>query len=197
MKHPTREEFLIWAGGFLLGMLLLALLLAAAAGLTPLHDVHWSLRDAAIGAAAALVMLGAFGFIAPVRDQAEEILGPSLAACRWSDLLILAALVGIVEELLFRGVLEPWLARWHPLAAFIGVNALFGALHAVSLPYALVAGALGMILSALAHHPGDFNLLRPITAHAVYDYLGFLLIVRSTRAAQRSLEVPLPEPNGE
>src|SRR5262245_40963532 len=109
-------------------MLLLTMGLWSWAGLSPLTEIRWNFRDFGIGVGAALAMMLVFGFIAPVRKQAEEILGSSLAACRWYDLIPIAILVGIIEELLFRGVLEPWAARIDPWAAFIGVNVFFGLL---------------------------------------------------------------------
>lgn len=185
MNPVRREDFLAFVGAYLAGLLLLTLGLAAVAGLSPLQLIHPALTDLAIGAAAAGIMVAAFGFLPPVRQQAEEILGPSLAVCRWYDFIPLAVLVGLIEELLFRGVLEPWLARdVSPRLAFWSVNLLFGLLHAVSVPYAVVAGLLGCLLSLLAHEPGEFNLFRPIVAHAVYDYIGFIWIAGSFRRQQ-------------
>lgn len=185
MNPVRREDFLAFAGAYLAGLLLLTLGLAAVAGLSPLQTIHPALMDLAIGTAAAGAMVAVFGFLPPVRQQAEEILGPSLAVCRWYDFIPLAVLVGLIEELLFRGVLEPWVARdVSPRLAFWSVNLLFGLLHAVSVPYAVVAGLLGCLLSLLAHGPGEFNLFRPIVAHAVYDYIGFIWIASSSRRGQ-------------
>jgi hypothetical protein len=191
-----RKNFLAFSGLFLGGLLLLTLLLAALSGVSPFDKIRLSVADLLIGAAAALGMMAVFGFISPVRQQAEDIMGPPLAACRWYDLLLLAILVGLIEELLFRGVLEPWGAQISPLASFLGVNLLFGLLHAVSIPYAVVATLLGGVLSLLAHWPGEFNLLRPITAHALYDFIGFLWIAEGWR--QRSgpqTKLPLQRPD--
>jgi len=183
LPSDTRREFLNQSAAFLFILLCLALGLSHWAGLTPLSQIHWTMRDVLIGLIAAGVMILVFSRFTSVRNQAERILGPALASCRWDDLLILAALVGLIEELLFRGVLEPWAARIHPVLAFCGVNLLFGLLHAVSVWYAVVATILGGFLSLLAHGPGDFNLLRPIIAHAVYDYIGFLWLASEYRGA--------------
>ena len=47
-----------------------------------------------------------------IKDFLFEALGPSLAACRWYELLLVAALAGVGEELLFRGFFQQWLLRW-------------------------------------------------------------------------------------
>ena len=183
MNLHQREAFLTYTTLFLLVLLVITMGLAAWGDLRPLAHVAWTWRDLGIGVGCAILMISVFGFITPVRNEAEEILGPSLAACRWYDFIPLAILVGIIEELLFRGVLEPWAARLDPLGAMIAVNVLFGLLHAVSWSYAIVAAVLGGVLSLLAQGPGEYNLLRPIVAHAVYDYFGFLWIARSFRMA--------------
>lgn len=167
-----------------MGLLALTMGLAWWSGIQPFRQITWSAWDFGIGVLAAVLMMSVFGLVGSVRKQAEEALGASLAACTWYDLALMAVLVGIIEELLFRGVLEPWIARWNPLAAFLLVNILFGLLHAVSLAYGLVAAALGGILSLLTHSVGEFNLLRPIVAHAVYDYIGFLWIAASYRKSR-------------
>ncbi|WP_437225638.1 CPBP family intramembrane glutamic endopeptidase [Planctomicrobium sp. SH661] len=190
MNFQDRRSFLNYSGVFLLVLLGVSLLLAAVAGISPLREIHWSWRDAVIGVVAAVLMVLAFCFITSVRDQAEQILGPALANCRWYDLIILATLVGVIEELLFRGVLEPWVARIDPTFALISVNLFFGLLHSVSVAYAAIATVLGGVLSGLAHGPGDFNLLRPMVAHAVYDYIGFVWLAsryRKFRSAQDEL----------
>jgi uncharacterized protein len=183
-----RDDFLTFTSLFLFGLLLITMLLAWLADVQPLRSVSWSLWDASIGVGAAVLMTAVFSFAVSVREQAEEALGPSLAACTWYDLALLAVLVGIIEELLFRGVLEPWMARWSPVAAFVIVNVVFGLLHAVSWMYAVVAATLGCLLSLLAHGAGEweFNLLRPIVAHAVYDYIGFVWIASSYRRSRPS-----------
>lgn len=179
MRIQHREDFLTFSAIFLLGLLLVSMGLAWLGDVDPMLHVHWSWLDLGIGVVSAFAMTIAFASFTSVRNEAEEALGQSLAMCRWYDLAILATLVGIIEEILFRGVLEPWAAKIDPLAALIAVNLFFGALHAISRLYFLVATILGMYLSLLAHGFDDFNLLRPIVAHAVYDYIGFIWIRNS------------------
>ncbi|MCA8997820.1 MAG: CPBP family intramembrane metalloprotease [Planctomycetaceae bacterium] len=191
-----REGFLTYSFSFLLVLLLLTMWLAWLLDVQPIRTIHWSLQDFAMGSLAALGMMAAFSAFGSVRQQAEDILGPMLARCHWYDLLVLATFVGIVEELLFRGLLEQWLSRVDPWFAFFAVNILFGLLHAVSAWYAVLAAILGGILSLLAQIPGEYNLLRPIVAHGLYDYIGFLWVARAIRRRQVADEFPqddLPE----
>ncbi|MEX0645082.1 MAG: CPBP family intramembrane glutamic endopeptidase [Parvularculaceae bacterium] len=75
---------------------------------------------------------------------------------------------GIGEELLFRGVLQTWMAGLMPVwLAIILSNLIFGALHARTVLYAIIAGLVGVYLGALLEISG--NLLAPIIAHALYD----------------------------
>jgi membrane protease YdiL (CAAX protease family) len=177
----TREDFLTFTGIFLFALLGVTVLLAHWADVPLTSQVNWSTRDFGIGAVAAVAMFFAFSWITSVREQAGDALGHSLAQCYWYDLAIMALLVGTIEEFMFRGLLEQWLARWNPLGAFLIANAIFGLLHAMSPQYAILAALLGCILSLLTWWVGDFNLLRPIVAHALYDFIGFTVIAAEYR----------------
>jgi len=177
----TRKDFLFVCSISLLILFVSSLLIAHAAQIPLSSYWHWSWTDLGIGVLAAICMFATFCRFTSVRQQAQKIMGESLSQCRWDELIILAIAVGITEELLFRGALEAWMARIHPVFAILIVNLLFGALHAVSLTYGIIAGLLGLILSVLAHWPGEYNLLRPIVAHAVYDYIAFYWIVYEYR----------------
>lgn len=181
MTVPRRQTFLTTSAVFLAGMCGLALLLSRGLGVSPFSRIHWNLQDIAVGSVAAGMMLLSFSGASRVRRQAEELIGPILLELHLVELVVLSAAVGFSEELLFRGVLEPWAARWNPWLAVLLINLLFGVLHSVSLAYMCVAALLGLILSALAYGPFGENLLRPMVAHAVYDFLAFLWIRHSVQ----------------
>jgi hypothetical protein len=93
------------------------------------------------------------------------------------QLALLAALAGIGEELLFRGVLQVGLARVLPDAgALVAASALFGLVHFVSPAYVLLAGVVGLYLGGLFLFQG--NLLVPIIAHALYDFVALIYVTR-------------------
>jgi membrane protease YdiL (CAAX protease family) len=93
------------------------------------------------------------------------------------DLALLSLVAGIGEELLCRGVLQPVLGRWlGPAFGLAAASLLFGLLHPVSWLYIVLAGLLGAYLGFLYLATG--NLLGPIVAHALYDFVVLVYIVR-------------------
>jgi membrane protease YdiL (CAAX protease family) len=181
VEIDNRATFLRMAGLVEGGVVLVALLLAAWLDLWPLNSIHPRIEDALLGGLAIVPMLLLFFMARGLRRLIVELLGQPLSLCTWYDLLLLAALAGFGEELLFRGVLQPWIGRGHPLAGLIGANLVFGLMHALTPGYAALATAFGFYLSWLLGGFGEPNLLRPIVAHAAYDYVAFLLIVREYR----------------
>lgn len=188
MDLQTRRGFLNLAAVFEGATLLLGLLLGRFSGTFTPESLTLDLPGVLWGVAAVVPMLGLIVLATDLRRQVREMLGASLAACRWYDLAALALLAGVGEELLFRGVLEPWLGRINPWLGLIAANLLFGLAHAVSLRYLLYATVIGFYFSWLntgwPGHPsplGPANLLRPMLAHALYDFIAFQVIVHDYR----------------
>jgi membrane protease YdiL (CAAX protease family) len=184
----SRNGFLNLAATFEGGILFVGLCVAWLTGVS--DEIPFVLRwqDVGWGLAAILPMFIAY-FAAPdLREQVRLLLGKALSECRWYDLVGLAALAGLGEEILFRGAIQTWLARWDPWNGLLLTSVLFGLAHAVSLRYFLFATIVGLYFGWLyVGVPGEPygidppNLLRPIIAHGVYDYIAFLLIVRDYR----------------
>jgi uncharacterized protein len=113
-------------------------------------------------------------------DLVVEQLGPALATRSAAQLALLAALAGIAEEFLFRGVIQAALTHWLPeITALFLASALFGLAHFVTPTYALLAAGAGLYLGTLYLLQG--NLLVPVVAHAVYDFVALLYLVRRYR----------------
>lgn len=111
-----------------------------------------------------------------------DMLGPILLRYHWTDLLILAAIAGISEEILFRGVIQPWMeSSWGMLTGLIVSSILFGLAHAVTLLYFLLATLMSAYLGLLLDIDTSRNLLIPIVTHGFYDFLAFLVIAHSYR----------------
>ena len=148
--------------------------LRTTAGLTNLGAVL-------VGALAGVVMSGWFliswdsDFLPFKRIQefVQDQLAPTLSCCQVWELVLLAAFAGIGEEVLFRGVIQP-------RTGWLIATLLFGLAHPISPTYVVVAALLGGVLGLLQQYGG--NLWAPIIAHAVYDYIGFVLIIREFRA---------------
>jgi membrane protease YdiL (CAAX protease family) len=110
---------------------------------------------------------------APVRLFAGAVTRLDVAAL---VVLALAAVVvaPLVEELLFRGVLYPWLRRrLAPGWAAVAVSALFCAVH-INLAASLPVGLLSLILCAVYERSG--NLHEPILIHACFNGSSLALI---------------------
>ena len=190
MFDPTdRGQFLNMAAFFEGGLVAAAFVLGWLVGTDPLETLSWKWTAAALGLAGVVPMFALFllsqrfpvGPLLRIKRFLVEMLGPSLSVCTWYDLILLAALAGVGEEMLFRGVLQQqtWLG-------LVGSNVLFGLAHLITPLYAVLAGVIGVYLGMLMEAPGEPNLLVPMITHAVYDYLAFLVVVRDYRAEQRA-----------
>jgi uncharacterized protein len=121
--------------------------------------------------------------VVTIRRFLLETLGPALNRCDWADLFMLAAIAGISEEVLFRGVIQPWMETvWGSAAGLIGSNIVFGLVHAITPLYTVLATLVGIYLGLAMDVGGERNLLMPIIIHGLYDFLAFMALMRSYRA---------------
>jgi membrane protease YdiL (CAAX protease family) len=96
------------------------------------------------------------------------------------NLLLISLAAGVGEELLFRGYVQAAVARaiaypWGWCVAIVTASLLFGVCHWLCLAYAVLATAMGIVLGTLFALTG--NLLAPIAAHSLYDFLALLYLV--------------------
>jgi membrane protease YdiL (CAAX protease family) len=118
-----------------------------------------------------------------IRRFLLETLGPALHRYDWSDLFVLAAIAGISEEVLFRGVIQPWMESfWGATGGLIGSNIVFGLVHAITPLYLVLATVVGIYLGLALDYGGERNLLTPIIIHGLYDFLAFIALMRAYRA---------------
>jgi len=166
-------------------------------GTPPLATFHFDWRDALLGVAATLPPLGLFWLclVCPWRPLTEiakitdEMLVPLFRDCRLVQLAIVAALAGVGEEMLFRGVVQTAAAQQigGPHGVWLGLLAaavLFGLLHSITPTYAILAGLVGLYLGGLWLACG--NLLAPIVAHGTYDFLALVYLVRVRGAGRET-----------
>jgi hypothetical protein len=91
--------------------------------------------------------------------------------------LLVSLLAGVGEELLFRGVVQAGISdAWSTAAGLLIASLLFGAAHAVTFSYWIVATAMGLYLGLLYHWTG--NLFVPIVVHALYDWIAIHYYLR-------------------
>ena len=117
-----------------------------------------------------------------IRQVLQDTLGPSLVNHHWADLFVLAAIAGISEEILFRGVIQPWLENsWGLMAGLVISGLIFGLIHAVTFLYFIMATAVSIYLGLYLDYDNTRNLLTPIIIHSLYDFFAFFVIVRAYR----------------
>ena len=190
-EQPSRDGIVVFAALFEGSLAPLALVLGWLLGRAPLTDFAWDARDAAWGAAATLPMLGLLlagvfwpvGPLARIKRFFDTEVRPVLGARPWSDLALIALAAGVGEEMLFRGALQGALSRWlGPGAGLTAASLLFGLLHPVTPGYVVIATAMGAYLGAVWMLNG--NLLAVIVAHALYDFLALLILLRAAPATE-------------
>lgn len=192
----TIQQFLIGAGVFEGLLLLVALGLGALVGVHPTQQLIWSWDGFLLGLAATGPMLLFFAAawmttipsFREIREFLRDVLGPALHQCRLIDLLGLALLAGICEEVLFRGLIWQYVNGHNAVMAVIVTNVLFGLAHSVTPLYAWLAGLIGLYLTALMALGREPNLLIPMTAHTAYDFIAFLAVRRDFRRHQAEAE---------
>ncbi len=168
---------------------MLALALAWLFGLQPWLDIDpsWSALGlsllATLPLAAGLLALpaGRWRWADELTRLVRRFVTLLFRRARPGAVVLVSALAGIGEELLFRGVVQAGLvAWWTPATGIIVASLLFGFAHALTLSYLLLATLMGLYLGLLYHWTG--NLLVPIIVHAIYDWVAIHYYLRRPRA---------------
>jgi membrane protease YdiL (CAAX protease family) len=188
------------------GLIALACLLGWLLDKPPLQKREFNLWAVLEGVAAAVPLLACFflavrwpvGPLRGIKDFTDRVIRPLMMTCSLIDLVGIALLAGLGEEMLFRGVLQETfrgpVGMWW---AIVVAALLFGIIHAVTPSYAVLAAVDGAYLGVLfwlpeffdEHHEG--NLVVPIVAHAVYDFVALVYLTRGPGS-----DLP-PEPEDE
>ena len=166
------------------GLVPVALAGGALLHVAPFATLAWDPRGLAAGVAATAPLLlllrwclrARSGPIARLVRMVEARAAPLFAGRSVGYVALVAALAGVGEEALFRGVVQTALLDRLPAwAAVAATAALFGLAHFLSLTYALLASLVGAYLGWL--HLATGNLLAPILAHALYDFVALRLLL--------------------
>jgi membrane protease YdiL (CAAX protease family) len=192
LRFSARGFALLFGVGFEGSLAVLAWLLGWLLDQPPLQHLHGTLPDALLGVAATFPMLVVFLIslrlpyrpMVRIREFVDQILRPLLGPCTLFDLALLSAVAGVGEEMLFRGVLQPALERWAGVwPSLAGASLLFGLMHPINLLYIALASLLGFYLGWI--YVTRDNLLSPILAHALYDFVVLVYVVRRPLSADR------------
>lgn len=199
MSNPPPRSLLGPAIAFEAGLAVLALALGWLLGHPALETARVDVQGIGLGVAATLPMLlGLWGCLrarsaalVKIRQLVEELLLPLFAGSSLGAVALVSALAGLGEEMLFRGVLQPAIAGLAPGAAgmwlgLVGASLLFGLAHAVTKIYVVLAGLVGLYLGGLWLWSG--NLVAPIVAHGLYDFIAILWLLRRSRDGARTYE---------
>lgn len=186
---PPPDNFPVVAAAFEGGLAVVAVGLGWLVDRPPLATLAWNWTDAAWGVAATLPLLGMLWACVkcpwrPLRRIVavlDEMVVPLLGHCRAVDLAVIAALAGLGEEMLFRGVIQAAVAGWvgGEFGVWIGLAAaslLFGLAHSITVTYLLLAGLIGVFLGGVWLATG--NLLAPMIANGMYDFVALLYFVK-------------------
>jgi hypothetical protein len=147
--------------------------------------LSWTWRDAFLGVLASGPMLLLFlacvawpkGPLARIDRSCRELIVPLFASCTVADLALISSLAGLGEELLFRGVLQGYLSQRFGDTFGLGAASLvFGLFHPLSAAYIVLATVMGAYLGFAWTASG--NLLVPIVAHGLYDFLALSILLR-------------------
>jgi hypothetical protein len=155
-------------------------------------DLSQHIAAVAIGLLATLPMLVALvamdriphGAWASLKQVVDQLLVPMFAKTSVAEMALISMAAGMGEELLFRGLLQSALGDWigPPLGAWISLlvaSLIFGACHWITPAYAAVASLIGVYLGWLLLATG--NLWTPIVAHAFYDFVALVYLVKCKR----------------
>lgn len=179
------------------GAVLIAVVLGQFLGHPPWEKIAWNLSDVGLGVVVTLPLvcglwlavkypLGPWGGLLRMMDQ---FVIPLFSRCRVWELGWIAFLAGVGEEMLFRGVLQDAAGEWFGVLGLeetaglwlaVGVvSGLFGVLHWLTPFYALLAGLIGAYLGWWRIYSG--NLLGPMVAHGVYDFIALVYLTKIRR----------------
>ena len=193
---PTDSTgFLNFTGLFTGSMAFIAVILGAIFSVDVMENLHWTRSAVLWGVVATLPMFLLLTITANVHwepferinEMMLDTLGVHLAKAQWWELLLIAGLAGVCEELLFRGFLQVWLEGYVGITAAILISGLaFGYAHYVSKLYLIITTAIGIYFSWLFDATGQRNLVVPIVAHGVYDFIAFYVVIYEYRQREKS-----------
>lgn len=140
------ERFAVTVQGLFLGIVAAIGLIAIVYGTRPLLPKIWEDLD----------------------YRASRLFAQAPFALNWPMIILLSAVAGIGEEIVFRGALQVWLETVSPVwFAIIAQAVIFAALHPISRAYVVYVLLIGLALGVIYVVTG--NLLVTMIAHFLYD----------------------------
>jgi hypothetical protein len=177
----SRSAFLRLEWALSLALIAIALAWGSLRGLPLMSQWRATPGDVVTGAAAGAALwlwIPVLGLIPSMQRLWSTVLAPFSRSLRMIDIVVIAVLSAVSEELFFRGVLLPELG-------VVASSVLFGMLHALNRVYVLWAALTGAGLGLLVLYGG--SLVTPVVAHATYN-VGALIMLRRWQLAAAAPE---------
>jgi uncharacterized protein len=126
-----------------------------------------------------------------LRQQVESLIGEMFPSGSLAEFGLVALLAGVGEELLFRGVLQSVLSEWTtPVTGMLIASLLFAFAHALSKLYFMLALIIGLCFGWLVLQYND--LVAPMVAHSLYDFVALIYLSRASRLRLSEDNAPPP-----
>jgi CAAX protease family protein len=173
------------------GLGVLAVALAWALGISFVDQLLVTPKTATLGIAGAVPMVVAMAILAvipwsPSREiivRVRDLVMPLFRESTVLQLGVIALAAGVGEELLFRGVMQTAATRvTGAAAAIVLTSVVFGVAHALTPLYAILAAFISAYLGWMM--VATDSLVPPIVAHALYDWIALIYIVRYDRGGR-------------
>lgn len=156
----------------------LALVLGWLLNLAPWQTLLFSVEIVVVGVLATVPLLvlfsrrllARFRWAQELERTVQRLLLPFFRDAGPVAVALVAALAGLGEELLFRGVIQAGLAQWlDPTTGLLLASIAFGLAHCITPAYLVLATLMGLYMGLLYQWSG--NLLLPVIVHALYDWI--------------------------
>ena len=157
-----------------------------------LETFHFNLAHFALGVAGSLPLLAMMFLLcrsswAPLKRltvTVEQLVNSLFVGRDLIEIAAVSLMAGIGEEFLFRGLIQGGILVWVGgstgiVTSLILASLFFGLCHPITITYVVVASIVGVYLGAIWLASG--NLLVPVTAHASYDFLALLYLLKVHR----------------
>jgi uncharacterized protein len=165
----------------------------------PGERIHWDAMDVVWGILAAgpplvfllVLMRLPIPAVEQLREFSHRFVIPMFREATWWQIVLICALAGLGEEMLFRGVIQLGLTdaigNTEGIVAGLAIGSItFGLAHAATRTYAIAATLIGLYFGGVLLVTG--NLLAPIIAHAVYDLGAFAYLFWMDDEPRTSIE---------
>ncbi|MDR0328658.1 MAG: CPBP family intramembrane metalloprotease [Planctomycetaceae bacterium] len=143
-----------------------------------LQQIAWGLLPLIVGYIVLLVL--PFAALRRIDRFVRELFWQHMGHWKLWQLALVAALAGIGEELLFRGLLQLGFCKIFDLwLAILFTSLIFGLAHAITPTYCVLAFVISVYFGYLFAYTD--NLVVSIAIHALYDFFVFLYIMFTPR----------------